>query len=71
MMKKSNVNKIKEKYGDNFFSKINIRKKLDTDQIKNILDELKNRTTSIRELAKKYGVTPATIYYHARINISK
>lgn len=60
--------KLKEKHGTDFFSNINPRRKLSFERVLRMLEEYDNRLTNkktVSDIAKKYGVTAANVYYHA------
>lgn len=61
--------KLKEKHGTSFFSNINPKKKLSEERVETMLGEFFNRLKNKKTgpmIAEKYGVTIATVYYHAR-----
>lgn len=64
-------NLLKEKRGTNYFRDMNPNKKLTEEAVKRMILDFKNRKENgmtVPMIAKKYKVTPANVYYHAKRN---
>lgn len=64
-------NQLRDRKGTEFFSNINPKKKLSSEQVKAMLEKFKAREQSgatVPAIAEEYKVTPSTVYWHAKRN---